>query len=201
MKARQLKTKYHQQHHKFSVKNLGAPCKENHWTLYKRLQYSKVIMEMTDTFWMRLQNWSIPECILLKGCVQRLWWVSAVQTIFQNITFLKKMGGGEREYVKTARWMLGQVQQWQWAFLCTQPGWFPAIAGKLLCKGFSITKPLDSPSPCVILSDSEMDCELYVRILNMWLVRHLEQTVWKGWKLGEIKQEEWKRARYKERFS
>lgn len=113
MKASELKTKYHQQHHKFSEKNLGAPCKENHWTLYKRLQYSKVIMEMTDTFWMRLQNWSIPECILLKGCVQRLWWVSAVQTIFQNITFLKKMGGRgggrEREYVKTARWMLGQV--------------------------------------------------------------------------------------------
>lgn len=99
MKARELKMKYHQQHHKFSVKNLGAPCKENHWTLYKRLQYSKVIMEMTDTFWMRLQNWSIPDCILLKGCVQRLWWVCAVQTIFQNITFLKKMGGGGGERI------------------------------------------------------------------------------------------------------
>lgn len=81
---------------------------------------------------------------------------------------------------------MGQVEQWQWAFMCTPPGWLPVIARKLLCKGHAITNPFSNLTLHVISFDSEVACELYARVWNMWLQRS------EG---GEIKQEWEKKER------
>lgn len=71
-------------------------------------------------------------------------------------------------------WSLGQVEQWQWAFMCTPLGWLPEIVGgNYSAKAMLERNPFSALMLCYISTESEMSHELCG---NMWLLRQYSST-------------------------